>query len=109
MDVQAIARIVVAPKQSERLTVSLLKAIGVPNELMMAKKTVRNSRINSSFWFRPVNHLEILERAKSLWRQQIVKAHPDRPGGNAELAILLNRAWDLIEKRFREHGFELGK
>lgn len=83
--------------------IGLLKWMGVPNRMLYA----RRRRRNGSFWIRRINHLEVLEQARLLYRKQIVCAHPDKAGGNLERSIQLNVAWGKIERGFREHGHEL--
>ena len=83
--------------------IKLLKMLGVPRQMLY----VRQLRENGSFWLRSINHLEVLEQARNLYRRQIVRAHPDKPGGCPEQATLLNWTWSEIERRFREHGHEL--
>jgi len=87
-----------------RQIVSLLKILGVPKEMLY----VRRLRQNASFWMRPINHLHVLEQARKLYRMQIVCVHPDKGGGNLERTIDLNQSWFYVQKRFREHGHELG-
>jgi hypothetical protein len=81
----------------------LLKALGVPKQALY----VRRLRENGSFWLRKINHLQVLEQARRLYRKQIACVHPDKAGGNLEQAIQLNWAWGEIERRFRKHGHEL--
>jgi hypothetical protein len=88
-----------------RQIIGLLKWVGVPPELLYA----RGPRQNASFWQRPINHLQVLEVARKLFRLQIVCVHPDKPGGNLEATILLNETWGLIQQRFKQHGHELWK
>lgn len=83
--------------------VGLLKRLGVPEQILY----VRRMRRNASFWLRPINHLEVLEQARNLYRMRISAVHPDRPGGCAEQAAELNRIWGEIERRFRDRGHEL--
>ena len=87
-----------------RQIVSLLKTLGVPNQLLY----VRGGRRRDSLWLRPIDHLHVLEQARKLYRTQIVCVHPDRGGGSLERTIELNHSWHFIQKRFREHGHELG-
>ena len=86
-----------------RQIVALLKTLGVPRRLLY----VRRLRENGSFWLRGINHLQVLESARGLYRQQIVCVHPDKPGGSLEQTIQLNLAWGKIEQRFKNHGHEL--
>ncbi len=86
-----------------RQIIGLLKWVGVPPELLYA----RGRRQNASFWQRPINHLQVLEVARKLFRMQIVCVHPDKPGGNLEAAIQLNETWGMIQERFKQHGHEL--
>ena len=83
--------------------VGLLKTVGVPNRMLY----VRRRRENGSFWLRQIDHLEVLEQARQLYRQQIVCVHPDKAGGCLEQTIRLNDAWGKIERRFKKHGHEL--
>ena len=64
--------------------------------------------ISGSFWLRKINHLQVLEQARQLYRRQIIAVHPDMPGGCLERTIHLNWVWDEIDRRFRKHGHELG-
>jgi hypothetical protein len=86
-----------------RQIVGLLKSMGVPNRMLY----VRRLRKKGSFWVRRINHLEVLEQAHQLYRQQIVGVHPDKVGGSLEQTIQLNVAWGKIERRFKKHGHEL--
>ncbi len=83
---------------------TLLKNLGVPSRMLY----VRRLSDNGSFWSRRINHLQVLEQARRLYRQQIVGVHPDKAGGCVERTIQLNGAWDKIEQRFKAHGHELG-
>jgi hypothetical protein len=83
--------------------VTLLKNIGVPGKLLY----VRRLSDNKSFWSRRINHLQVLEQARRLYRQQIVYIHPDKAGGCLERTIQLNGTWAKIERRFKAHGHEL--
>jgi hypothetical protein len=83
--------------------VALLKNIGVPKKMLY----VRRLSDNGSFWSRRINHLQVLEQARRLYRQQIVRVHPDITGGCPERTIQLNGTWDKIERRFKAHGHEL--
>lgn len=80
-----------------------LKSLGISKQLLY----VRRPGENGSFWLRNINHLQVLEQARRLYRLQIVCIHPDKPGGSLEETIQLNAAWDRIERRFKEHGHEL--
>jgi hypothetical protein len=84
-------------------TVGLLKTLGVPNRMLY----VRRLRENGSFWLRQINHLQVLEQARWLYRKQIACVHPDRAGGSLERTIQLNDTWGKIERRFKEHGHSL--
>lgn len=81
----------------------LLKTVGVPKRMLY----VRRLSENGSFWLRRIDHLQVLEYARRLYRQQIVCVHPDKAGGSLEQTIQLNDTWDKIEHRFRKHGHEL--
>lgn len=83
--------------------VGLLRTLGVPRQMLY----VRQLRQNGSFWMRNINHLQVLEQARRLYRTRIVCAHPDKPGGSLEQTVQLNVTWDKIERRFRQHGHEL--
>lgn len=83
--------------------VGLLKFLGVPEQTLYVRRLGRNA----SFWLRPINHLEVLEQARNLYRMRISAVHPDRPGGCPEQAAELNRIWEEIERRFRDRGHEL--
>jgi hypothetical protein len=63
--------------------ITLLKSLGVPGQMLY----FRRLRENGSFWLRKINHLQILEQARWLYRQQIVCVHPDKAGGSTEQAI----------------------
>ena len=82
---------------------SLLKMLGVPKQMLYVRRLYENG----PFWLRNINHLQVLEQARWLYRQQIVCAHPDKAGGSTERAIQLNWTWGEIERRFKEHGHEL--
>jgi hypothetical protein len=81
----------------------LLKTVGVPKRMLY----VRRQSDNGSFWLRRIDHLQVLEQARRLYRQQIVCVHPDKAGGSLERTIQLNDTWGKIEQRFRQHGHEL--
>ena len=83
--------------------VGLLKTLGVPNRMLY----VRRPRHNGSFWLRRIDHLQVLEQARRIYRKKITRVHPDKVGGNLERAIQLNQTWYEIERRFRKHGHEL--
>lgn len=83
--------------------IGLLKTVGVPNRMLYALRLQENG----SFWLRNINHLQILEQARRLYRKQVVCVHPDKPGGNLEQMVQLNNAWDKIQRRFKQHGHEL--
>ena len=83
--------------------VGLLKTVGVPDQMLYA----RRDRQNASFWMRPIDHLQVLQHARQLYRAQIACVHPDKPGGNLEQTVQLNDAWGKIARRFKEHGHEL--
>lgn len=83
--------------------VGLLKTVGVPNRMLYPQRLQENG----SFWLRNINHLEVLEQARRLYRKRIAGVHPDKPGGSPEQTILLNSTWSKIQRRFREHGHEL--
>jgi hypothetical protein len=82
-------------------TAGLLKRLGVPKELY-----VRGLGQNGSLWSRDINHLQVLEQARKLYRAQIFVGHPDR-GGSLERTIELNQIWFKIRKSFKIHGHEL--
>ena len=86
-----------------REIVGLLKTVGVPNQMLYA----RRQRQNASFWMRPIDHLQVLQHARQLYRTQIACVHPDKPGGSLEETIQLNDTWGKISRRFKEHGHEL--
>ena len=83
--------------------IGLLKTVGVPNRMLYVRRLTENG----SFWMRRIDHLEVLEQARRLYRQQIVCAHPDKAGGSLERTIQLNATWGKIQRRFKEHGHEL--
>jgi hypothetical protein len=83
--------------------VALLKTLGVPRQMLYVQRLSENG----SFWLRKINHLQILEQARWLYRQQIVCVHPDKVGGCLERTMQLNGTWGAIERRFKEHGHEL--
>ena len=83
--------------------VGLLKTVGVPNRMLY----VRRQSENGSFWLRRIDHLQVLEQARRLYRKQIVCVHPDKAGGSLEQTIQLNVTWGKIERRFKQHGHEL--
>jgi hypothetical protein len=86
-----------------RQIVGLLKTVGVPNRMLYVQRV----RENGSFWLRPINHLQVLEQARQLYRKQIAYVHPDKPGGSLERTIQLNHIWSQIKQRFKMHGHEL--
>ncbi len=45
-------------------------------------------------------------RAKSAYLSRVSSIHPDR-GGDTELAVALNCAWDNTEALFRKRGLEI--
>ncbi len=49
---------------------------------------------------------DLHERAKSVYLSRVASIHPDR-GGDPELAIALNCAWDNTERLFRKRGLEI--
>ncbi len=54
-----------------------------------------------------VNELSDLhDRAKSVYRSRVASIHPDR-GGDPQLAVALNCAWDNTERLFRKRGLEI--
>lgn len=83
--------------------VGLLKTVGVPNRMLYALRM----RENGSFWLRNINHLQVLEQARRLYRKQVACVHPDKPGGSLEQTIQINNTWDKIQRRFKQHGHEL--
>jgi len=83
--------------------VGLLKKLGVPRQMLY----VRRPHENGSFWRRKINHLQVLEQARRLYRKQIVCVHPDIRGGSLERTVQLNAAWAKIQRRFKKHGHEL--
>ena len=83
--------------------VGLLKTLGVPQQMLYVRRFCREK----SFWLRPINHLEVLEQARNLYRRRISVVHPDKPGGCAKQAAELNQVWGEIERRFRNRGHEL--
>ena len=83
--------------------VGMLKDLGVPRQMLYVGRLSENG----SFWLRRINHLQVLEQARRLYRKQIARVHPDKRGGSLEQTIQLNNAWDKIERRFRKHGHEL--
>ena len=83
--------------------IRLLKTLGVPRQMLY----VGRWRENKSFWLRNINHLEVLEQARGLYRSQMACVHPDKSGGSLEQAVRLNLAWGQIEQRFKQHGHEL--
>ena len=86
-----------------RQIVGLLKTVGVPEQMLYA----RRDRQNASFWMRPINHLEVLHHARRLYRTEIARVHPDKPGGSPDQAMRLIDTWGRIEQRFKLHGHEL--
>ena len=83
--------------------VGMLKALGVPRQMLY----VRRPRQNASFWLRQINHLQVLEESRQLYRRRIVEVHPDKAGGCLEKTIQLNDVWGKIQRRFKQHGHEL--
>jgi hypothetical protein len=85
-------------------TVGLLKLLGVPKQMLYFGRSGQNA----SLWSRQINHLEVLEQARKLYRRQIFDVHPDRAGGSTERTIQLNQTWFKIRQSFKTHGYELG-
>ena len=85
--------------------ISTLLALGLPRKMLYPANRSPN-QINGPFWDRNIDYLAILELAKRLYREQIVKVHPDR-GGDTEQAQCLNRTWQRIKRTFKGHGHEL--
>ena len=83
--------------------VGLLKMVGVPDRMLYTRRLPQNK----SFWIRGINHLEVLERARGLYRRELACVHPDKAGGDLEQTIQLNHAWSEIKQRFKMHGHEL--
>lgn len=83
--------------------VGLLKTLGVPRRMMYVERL----NDNGSFWLRNINHLQVLEQARRLYRTQIACLHPDKTGGSLDQTVWLNITWGKIERRFKEHGHEL--
>ena len=83
--------------------VGLLKTLDVPRQMLY----VRRLRENGSFWMRRINHLQVLEQARWLYRKQVACVHPDKPGGSLEQTVQLNETWGKIQRRFKEHRHKL--
>jgi 2-polyprenyl-6-methoxyphenol hydroxylase-like FAD-dependent oxidoreductase len=83
--------------------VTQLRYLGVAEKLIRG----RNPGRGRSFWNRGANYYEVLERAKELYRRQIVLEHPDKTGGNLPRATLLNDIWAAIENKFKKRGYEI--
>ncbi len=83
--------------------VGLLKILGVPADMLYVRRLCREK----SFWLRPINHLEVLEQARKLYRMRIGVVHPDKPGGCTRQAAELNWIWGEVQRRFRDRGHEL--
>lgn len=82
-------------------TVTALRRLGVP------AATLRSQGWGNSFWNRDLNFLEVLELASKLYRAQLKRWHPDRPGGCQERTRQLNVLWNLVRRMFARHGYEL--
>jgi len=80
-----------------------LKGLGVPRQMLY----VRQLRENGSFWLRKINHLQILEQARWLYREQMTCMHPDKAGGSTEQTMRLTWMWGEIKWCFKAHGHEL--
>jgi hypothetical protein len=83
--------------------IGLLKTLGVPRQMLY----VGRIHDSASFWQRNVNHLEVLEQARHLYRSRIACVHPDKPGGSLEQTVQLNVTWGRIERQFKKHGHQL--
>lgn len=84
---------------------SLLLFIGLSPDLLYCDK----NRPRGTFWVRNEPQLlDILRAARSAWRAQIKRLHPDR-GGDQARAAELNVAWDRIRRRFARRGISLGE
>jgi hypothetical protein len=92
-------------KHNQRKTgyiVTQLQALGVPRSLLYLKR----HRSNGSFWLRRINHLAVLERARQLYRAQVLREHPDK-GGCHKRTAELNSIWRSIKQTFTRHGYEI--
>jgi ParB family chromosome partitioning protein len=90
-------------------TTTLLKMMGISRRILYAPYRKHRQTKNVSFWHRQIDHLEILETAKKTFKAKIQVVHPDKVGGNGAEAAILNQVWEIVEKRFSLHGFNLGK
>jgi len=82
----------------------LLNALGVP--LWVYQPRSRAYR-NGSIWNRNINHLEVLEVAKRLYRKQAKIVHPRARGDCEEASVRLNYLWATIRERFKRQGYEI--
>jgi hypothetical protein len=104
----------------------LLSELGVPREMVTRSMTLaprygawgyyhnrarnlrrlgRNPR--SSFWHRPTNELyDLLEAARTSFREKIKRAHPDKSSESHHEAARLNMLWRKAKVLFRRHGIE---
>lgn len=99
-----MVRCVTGPKLS-----TLLKFWGVRESLAVVNSNYslpKNHRSKAFSKLTKFDLIELFNRAKSIFRSRISKAHTDR-GGNNELATVLNVAWDTTERLFRKRGLEI--
>jgi len=104
----------------------LLSELGVPREMVTRSMTLtprfgawghyrdrarnlrrlgRNPR--SSFWHRPTSELfDLLEAARTSYRDKIKRAHPDKNSEPHHEAARLNMLWRKTKALFRRHGIE---
>lgn len=60
----------------------------------------RRSFYTASWWERT----EVYNRAKLIYLREMANAHPDREGGDANYATLLNMTWSRMERLFKRYG-----
>jgi hypothetical protein len=89
-------------RRTEGYTISQLLSLGVPRSLLYVKR----QRSNGSFWTRKINHLAVLEKARQLYREKLVREHPDKGGCHNRMSDL-NSVWSTIKRRFNQHGYEI--
>lgn len=104
----------------------LLSELGVPREMVTRSMTLtprtgawgyyhdrsrnirrlgRNPR--SSFWYRPTSELyDLLEVARTSYREKIKRTHPDKNPESHHEAARLNMLWRKTKALFRRHGIE---
>jgi len=90
----------------ERTAVAL-QVLGIPKkEIYIPRKDRTKTNMGFFNWHSPEYYWCLLEKAKSQYRVQIKKEHPDR-GGNPALIPAIVRAWEIVQRHFKKNGYEL--